>query len=453
MSMPIMIFMTSYYPNPQQYSRISAVKIFKFQHLLSGFFLLMLLFSACSEKATIIGTDMLPDKDFVNIMSTDTISVQSYSELIDSTLTNNLTYSYLGGLKDPYYGSMSADFVAQLRLYAPWPGGGEFGIDSVKLFFSIAGAKGSLETNLLCRIFEIDEDLYMDSLYYSNRSPHAGLELCSFQMPSITKDTVQIMAVNLPVSVGEYLTRDTTKLFQGTDVEDFQTFFKGIYFTTEEQTKSGAKGVNGLLVALSFNTDEFLLKVYYHNSSAGSHSYEFIINTNSVRYNRYSFDYSTAEPGKMIQHINDGYRDTLAYLQSFGGVFTTIKLPGLEYYKDLMPLSVNKARLQFPVFLDDDVYKNSTMPSMVYLRYRDSDGVIDLVPDYYLSSDFYDGTFNATQVMYTFNIAVFVQKYLEGEIPDPVLEMYVPDTEYRNVIFKANDASVSPKFNFVYIPF
>lgn len=451
MSMPITIFMTSYYPNSKQYSRTSAANIFKYQSLLAGLLLWMLMMSSCSEKATIIGTGLLPSGDFVDIQSTDTIAVQSYTDRVDSTLTSNLTYSYLGGLYDPYFGNMSADFVSQLRLLGPWPGGGAFTVDSVKLSFTIIGAKGLLPTDLLFRIFEIDEELFSDSSYYSNRSPNAGLELCSFPLPSITNDTVQTFTVSLPVSFGEYLTRDTTKLFQASDTADFQSFFKGIYFTAEEQTKSG-KGVNKgpMLLGLAFKTGDFLLTVYYHNESNSFLFYDFVINENSVRYNRYSFDLSTAEPGKMIQHINDGFRDTLSYLQGFGGVFTRLELPGLAAFKNFTHISVNKARLMMPVLLDGDIFNSTTMPSGIYIKYEDSDGVKYMVPDYSFSPDFFGGTYNASSNQFTFNLAIFVQEYLEGNIAEPVLEMFLPDGEYKNVIFRANSASVDPVLDFVY---
>ena len=56
----------------------------------------------------------------------------------------------------------------------------------------------------------------------------------------------------------------------------------------------------------------------------------------------------------MIKHINDGYRDTLSYLQSLNGVYTKIILPGLEKMKNdpsFGKIAVNKARLTVPVVI------------------------------------------------------------------------------------------------------
>jgi hypothetical protein len=73
-----------------------------------------------------------------------------------------------------------------------------------------------------------------------------------------------------------------------------------------------------------------------------------------------------------------------------------------------------------------------------------------MIPDYSFSPDFFGGTYNASSNQFTFNLAIFVQEYLEGNIAEPVLEMFLPDGEYKNVIFRANSASVDPVLDFVY---
>lgn len=116
-------------------------------------------------------------------------------------------------------------------------------------------------------------------------------------------------------------------------------------------------------------------------------------------------------------------------------------------------ISVNKARLTFSVKLDDVNFKISTIPPKILMRYSKSDTAQYMVPDYYVSPAFYDGSFNSTAATYSFNLASFVQGYLEGKIPDPVVEMYFPEGEYRNVILRANHNPLRPKFEFTYTRF
>lgn len=411
--------------------------------------------SSCEEESTSIGIELLPGYDFVKILSTDTVKPVSLTYYIDSAYSNNKALSYMGGLNDPYFGYVSSDFVSQLRLTKKWPGGVAT-VDSVKLFFTISGAKGELNNELNIRLFEITELLSEDELYYSNRDPNAGMEIGLFPMPLITKDTVQDITIELPVTFGQYLIRDTTKLFQDKPETDFRSYFRGIYAKIEAPGKSSVKGSasnSPLIMALSFSSPNFLIRLYYHTSSANKLTYDFLINTNSVRYNRYFHDFTATEPGKGIMHMNDGVMDTLSYMQSFYGAFTRIKLTGLSGYRNTGKISVNKARLTIPVFLDDELYKTTTMPSRIYLSYVSSSGVKVIVPDYYVNPSFFDGTFSTTTKNFTFNLASFVQEYLEGRIPSPEVEMYLAEGEFKNAILKTSINETPARFEFTYTRF
>ena len=89
----------------------------------------------------------------------------------------------------------------------------------------------------------------------------------------------------------------------------------------------------------------------------------------NASFNRFSHDFSSASPGKKIQHINDGYRDTLSYLQYLNGVYTKISLPGSRKPEKsillLKNIAVNKARLLVPVYFDGDLYKASNSSDSV----------------------------------------------------------------------------------------
>jgi len=456
--MPIMIFMTSYYNNypgrfPGSLKKISG----KSTHILIIFLLLAAgFFSSCEEQPTTIGIELLPGYDFVEILSTDTIGIQSYTCYVDSVFSNNKTLSYMGAFYDPYFGNVTSDFVAHLRITREWPGGGEFHVDSTKLFLQISGSRGVFSTDLDITLYEITEQLSAEKAYYSNRDPHLGPYLGTYPLPLIKKDTVVDIVVSLPDTLGAYLMRDTTKLFQNDAATDFRSFFKGIYATVNERGKSPGKGefsTSPLVMALSFSSANFNIRVYYHNNKASNLTYDFIINSNSVRYNRYFHDFSVAEPGKKITHINDGIQDTLSYMQGFYGVFTRLKLPGLSQFKTTENISVNKARLTIPVFLDNDIYTTTSMPSRIYLSYMTSDGVRTIVPDYYVNPGFFDGTFNSSSKTYNFNLAAFVQEYLEGRIPKPELEMYFPDGEYLNSILKTTTSTTPARFEFTFTRF
>jgi len=456
--MPIMIFMTSYYPDKRQYSRTADVLRSKYLLILSLLITAGIFFSSCDEKSTIIGIDILPSSDFTSTTSTDTVSVFSYTYSVDSVSSGLKAYSYLGGLYDPYFGTSSTGFVGQLRILKKFEEQNPFTVDSVKLLMSIAGAKGVLGTRQEVIIYEVNEMLSQDSIYYSNRDPHATNHLATELLPMVKKDSSQSLIVELPVSMGEYLMRDPSKLFQDDPATDFRSFFNGIYCQMVPAAGKGfAKGAatdSLMLIALTFEQSSFLIRVYYSTTaSTQGFYYDFTINPNSGRYNLYSHDFETAEPDKKIMHVNDNVKDTLSYLQGFNGVFTKIKIPVLDSLKKLMPISVNKARITIPAFLDGDIYTVSSVPANIYMSYKASDGIRKIVPDYAVNPAFFDGSFNTTTKNYTFNLASFTQLYLEGKIPSPELDLYFQEGEYKNVILRANHSTSKVKFEFTYTRF
>jgi hypothetical protein len=414
--------------------------------------------TSCEEKPTIIGTDLLPGTDFVNIKSDTSIHAEAFTLLSDSMVTNSRTYSYLGRLTDPYFGDSKADFVGQLRLFEAWTGGRLPVVDSARLTLSITGAKGILDSTIThqIKISEINETLNSANKYYSNRDPNAGIELAAISLPAITKDTAQAVGITLPVSFGEYLLRNPAMLSQDKDGNPFKSFFKGLYITMVDSPTPQ-------LIALEFSSPNFVIDVFYHDSVAVSHTYTFFINENSVRYNRYTHNYATAtSPNKVqLQNIINNTKDSLIYLQSFGGVYPQIKFQGLKAIKSMLwdsvknlpKGSINKARLTFSVFLDENTYTATTVPSQILLKYIKSDTAQYLVPDYQVSPSFFDGTFNSTNKTYSFNLASFLQEYLKGKIPDPTVYMYYSEGEYKNVILKANNSHSPVKFEFTYTKF
>jgi hypothetical protein len=450
MLMPIMNFMTRFYHNYSIFCRLISVLFSRSAIFLKlAFFSLLIFAASCEENPTKIGWDLLPASDFIKVKSTDKFNIDAYTMLIDSAVTNNRTYSYLGKLHDPYFGDTKNDFVGQLRLAKPWPGGGPFEVDSVMLYISIVGAKGKLDTTVVHRIqlFEINEMLYTTTKYYSDRDPNAGMDIGTFPLAIIKKDTIQDIAVKLPKSFGEYLMRDTTRLTQDDDTKDFRKFFNGLYVTMPDDS-------DPVLLAIDLTSTNFLINVTYHNYKTAGLTYSFIINENSIRYNRYNHNFLAADADKRIQHINDGVKDSMVYLQAFSGVFPRIRIDSLAYYKShFMPLSVNKARMTFSVLLDGNTFTTTTVPPLILMKYTKADTVQYVVPDYQVSSSFFDGTFNVTKKTYSFNLAAFSQEYMKGNIAEPYVDMYFQEGEYENVILKANNSLSPVKFEFSYTRF
>jgi hypothetical protein len=178
-------------------------------------------------------------------------------------------------------------------------------------------------------------------------------------------------------------------------------------------------------------------------------------------YNRVLRDFSTADPNKKIEHINDmNYRDTLSYMQYLNGVYTKLVFPGLDSLKKLLgssKFSINKARITLPVYYDGDQFTVTTVPSSLRLRYKDSDSTKADVPDYDIGSShaFFDGNLHKLDSTYYFNIPTFIQNYLEDKTNTikPELDVYQGAAGLKNVILKANASKTPVRFEMTYTKF
>ncbi len=459
--MPIMIFMTRYYNIFQYPCRFESVNSFINKFFSLPVIILVVFFvTSCEGDPTRIGAGLLPGSDFVITRGIDTLTARSFTMYDDSIASDHPQVSYLGQTYDPYFGTTTAGFVTQIRLRPIWDDL-PFVIDSVKLILHLYDVKGGGAPDVIhtIKLSEISEQIYTDKEYYSNREvPLTGYTVDNIVLPALKADTINDIEINLPVSFGEYLTRDTAKLFHNNNKPDFRAFFKGLYF---EMTPS----TDPLLVTISLipsNAGYYnnYIVLFMHDEAAAPKEFYFILdakNTNAS-YNKISHDFTTAEPVKRIPHINDGYSDTLSYLQSLNGVYTRIILPGLESLKNdpaFDNIAVNKARLTVPVHIDGDLYDISAAPSQLFLRYRSKSGTKYLISDYNSSNpSFFDGQIDTTAVNYNFNIPGYVQKYLEdatGEIK-PELELFQLGGT-TNVILKANASKSQVKFDLTYTKF
>jgi len=435
-----MNFMTSFYNNLSGYGKghnnFDRITAFIKKQLILVPLAALIFVASCEEDATKIGRGILPASDFENIVTTDTFTLQLFSRYTDTTKSVDPSVSFLGKLQDPFFGLTATDFVTQLWLYESWPELGLLHVDSLKLTIGISEIIGNMAGTNHVNIYEIDEFLHKDSVYYVNRNVPIKQLLGSFEIPVFTEgDTV--LTVHLPVEFGEELLRDTTRLFLSNDTADFRNYFNGLYFEYVQTDDNHMLGVD----LIGGNTT---LSLYYSDGDTISRSYLFLTNSKCVRYNRYLRDFETADPEKKIKYINQPFLDTLAYVQSFDGVYTKIVMPGLEGLKDQMPIAINKARIYLPVYLEENVYTEEMIPGQILARYVDSTGVKRYLDDYNLSASFLDGEYDYINNRYSLNIVNFVQKYLDGNIPEPAIELFLPGFSGINLIMRANGASLSP---------
>jgi len=453
-----MIFMTRFYHSSSLLRRLFYNNILKsFSLTLIGG--IIFLAGSCEEDPSKIGRRILPPGDFVNIKSTDTLSVKSFTMYSDSIESENPSTSYLGQVFDPYFGTTTAEFVTQIRLGTAWDSTYSI-IDSIKLYMELLTVEGAVDKPQYLTLSEISEQIYDTLPYYSSQDvPLTGFTVADIPLPELKADTINDIVIDIPVSFGDYVTRTDSMLFHSNKEPDFRSYFKGLLFqlTSPEDPVFVSLSIDP---PGSFGTYTNFFVFYLRDKDDNKKEFYFILDavSRNAAFNLYKHNFDAADPGKRITHINDGYADTMSYVQMMNGVFTKILIPGLEDIKNdplMTNISVNKARLIIPVFYDNDIYKPSTLPAQVYLRYLTSTGSRFIIPDYSIGSAFYDGTPDTTKHVYNINFATYVQKYLKDDsgVFTTQFELFLLPGSSNNVILKANNSHTPVKFEFTYTRF
>ena len=470
--MPIMIFMTRYYNSPIHPRRIVSVPNNLFTIFLLSLSVMLAVFAgSCKKEVLTSGGDILPSGDFVTLSSIDTLSVFSYTRYTDSTRTDKPSFSYLGQLSDPYFGTTTAGFVSQIRLNSKWDPR-PFTVDSMKLVLHVLSNSGAASDAVhTLNISEIDDQIFTDSAYYSISPIRTnGFKMNNIVLPAMRSDTINNIELPLPgngVELGQWLTRDTTMLFYNNNKPDFRSYFKGFYF---QLTPGSDPFMFSLSLVYNLTTYYNYFVLFIHYDDGTNQQYSFILDAKNLNaaFNVYKHDYTTATLGDKMEHRNTSYIDTLSYLQSLNGVYTKVTLPGLEKIKKdalLGKIAVNKARLVVPVHFTPTgttPYISTSVPSQLVLRYQAvSTGIKYPVTDYLLgyptpdqTHNFFDGKLDSIAKVYNFNIPAFIQSYLDDATGDvkPELEIYQgPGT--RDVILETNKSKTPVKFEFTYTKF
>jgi len=276
----------------------------------------------------------------------------------------------------------------------------------------------------------------------------------------INTDTINNITLDLPRSFGEYILRNPDMLFHSNSKPDFRSYFKGIYIRMYSSPDPLLLTVS-LTPPGTFDAYKNYFTIFLHDDQGNKKEYQLILDAvnQNASYSRFIHDFSTAEPDKMIKHINDFYVDTLSYFQHLFGVYTRVVFPGLQAMRsnpEYKNIAINKARITIPVKYDGDRYKASTVPSQLIMRYRTTTGDYYLIPDFSIDSysSFYDGKIDTVANEYKFNIAKFVQQYLKDETGTILPEIDIfQSSEAKNVILKTNKAKKPVRFDFTYTKF
>jgi len=381
-------------------------------------FLAAILITSCKEDPYQVGLDLLPASDTLYVDQFDTVSIIAYSEIQDSIRSDEMSSLLLGSIMDPVFGLTTASFYTQLLLSSE---GIDFGLnaqlDSLVLVLYYGLVYGDTNTLQQLRVFELSEDLHLDSSYYSNQAAATyGIELADLYYKPHPKDSMIIWGTKVAPHLRINLTNKTNylgnKILQApgsvlATIPEFIKFMKGLYVQALPVTSGGAL-VN---YAASGGLSEMIL--YFHNESQGdSLHFDMPIDIVSARFSAFDHNgYFHADPGFKQQVL---YHDTTlgknkVYLQTLGGVKVRLRLPFIKELKKLGPIAINNAILSFTNPEADTTY---IPPPQLSLFRIDSAGRLGALPDELEGAAYFGGDYDKNSRGYFFRITRYVQQLL-----------------------------------------
>ncbi|NOU46452.1 MAG: DUF4270 domain-containing protein [Bacteroidales bacterium] len=390
------------------YTRIIALSL-----IISVFILI-----SCNKKPARIGDGIQPDQNLLSVSFSDATNIVAYSSIEDSIRTDATTEMLLGSIADPTFGTSVAGFYTQFRLST---NGHTFGdnpvADSMVLRLAYKTAYGDTLTQQTVHVYELLEDLFVDSSYYSNSVKQtSATDLANFSFKpepntpfAYDGDTLPMICLKLSdISTGlmdRLIHADSTDLDSNVS---FQKFFKGLYIVADPVASGGAVSYFSLTSTNSF------LTLYYKNDEEDSLSYTFFVTSNDEHYNVFNHNnYQNADPAFIGQVVQ---KDTLLgtsklYMEGMGGVKTRIRFPNLADYPEFAgkKVVINEAKLFLTGVETPTVY---SAPSQLALVNDDGDGTYSVLDDQLEGSSYFGGTYKSSVNEYQFRLTRYIQDML-----------------------------------------
>jgi len=401
--------------------------------------------SSCHEES-IVGLDVQPPGDLLNVGYEDTTTIVTRTMPEDSLHTDAsvlITGDVLiGKYFDPTFGIASASLYTQLRLSSNAPIFGTNPIcDSVVLALAYDPVYYGKRERVAqtANVYLLSEAISLDADYYSNNSlsygndlaiPNSGLGYGFIPAPGVA-DSVTVLGVKQKAQLRIPLQKEfgqTILYNQGmtslASTANFQDqLCKGLYITTENTT--GLSGMDGNIMHFKLGDSYSRISIYYHNSNATNNdSLKFDLTFGNVAHFskfRHNFGSTFATPYLILQlNGTSPASNPVAYVQSLAGTKVKIEFPYLEHWKDSGAIAINKAQLVIKVDTTNMIYQLDTFaaPTKLIVFGINADGTSYAIPDVYEANQSYDGTYNSTIKEYHFNIERYIQQVIMGTRPN-----------------------------------
>jgi hypothetical protein len=411
----------------------------------------------------VVGLDVQPEDDLLNVDFADTLTLQTRTMRLDSIRTDEDfvigSSALLGKYSDPVFGVTSSSIFTQLRLTAnisPTSFGASPVCDSIVLIMVYDGALSSYgktpRKKQTINVYQLNEGLKRDGIYYSDTTlAYMPNDLASaYQFTPAPADSVYVGTTKLKpqlrvpldkVLFGQnILNNQTTGML--VDNETFQEdFIKGLYITTSTTSIN-----NGTGNITRFKMDESKVTVYYHNATETGKSFDMSLGS-VARFQSFSHATTGLFAPLATQYTTSTQQNEMVFIQGMSGAKVFIGTPYLMSLIDSGAISINKAELVIKAYAQGNggngnqtkagiignpfsstIFQLETYapPAKLILAGINANGTGYDLPDAQEGSNYYGGNYNATTKEYRFNIARYIQQVLDGTRENNGLYLVIP---------------------------
>ncbi len=383
---------------------------------------LLLLFSFCKEPV-INDSDLIPSNK-LGVIVTDTLTIISEVVKEDPLRTDELAVNLLGNMIDPVFGKSNASVYFQLLLQTNNIDLGDINslqLDSAVLMLQYAGSYGNTKTPQNLVVYELDETMFRDSDYFSDRvfqtKPNEIGRLNGY-IPNFSDSITtrfEKYAPHLRIRLNDAWAKNIITQPNYSNLssnELFLDFFKGLHVKAEENSGSG-------ITYLDLKAPASAL-MFYYKSNLRDTVFTVVINADAATANNYKHDYSGSYAESALQPNRSG--DSLVLIQSMAGLKTKISVPNI---KNLGNISISKAELVLTNFKNSiDITSQFTIPGRLTLNAVDSVGKNAFLDDQFIGETYLGGerfqesNLEKTVNLYKFNTAVHFQNVISNQKED-----------------------------------
>jgi hypothetical protein len=374
---------------------------------------------SCNKEPDFVGLDLLPGGDRLGMDFTDTVDILAYTVSEVPLRTDALAVNLLGYINDTTFGKVSASIYTQYRLESS---NFKFGTgavaDSMFLTLVYAGRYGDTLSPHRVRVYELDDKLTAENqkAYYSN-------DTCAIKsnpvgdvtfVPDFRPDTLRKVPalLRIPLSyefMQKFITADESTLSTN---KFFMEVFKGLYIEADPAATSGV----GSMLYFNLVHPESKLQLFYHNDTDTAANVNFVITDNTIKFNHYEHDYTSATPllkQQLEGNIQAG--EQKLFLQAMSGTKVNLSIPYIGSIPGKEKMVVNEALL---VFTNAEPQSLFLPPPQLTLRLYSDEAEYIIFPEERYNVLYFGGQYQK-RGEYSFRITKYVQeRMMHPEEPD-----------------------------------